>query len=182
MKTAREAMAEAIRKAEAGQRDEARLWLDIARELREGAAEAPAAMPEHLGPIRPYLRDPDAEDPAPQVEVVWFGNTPPGGDVVTFDASTIEGEQRSVTVSVPRERREQQVQRDATTETTPIYEGAGDDLGATVVISVPVARPDDLPGPPWECAYCSVEIVWENGRGWVHDIEGRPAACEPVNP
>jgi hypothetical protein len=201
MLTAREAMEQAIRKAETGMIEGARLWLDIARELREGVAGDQAVLavsgpvvgpkddrracycaaepgghdegslsgcvPGEIAPIRPYPRDPEADD------------YPQDFDVVTFDTSTIDGTKRTMTVPVPRERLEQRVQRDLTTETTPIYEGAGDDLGETAVIPVGVAHPnEDGRGPNSMCLGCNLGVIWLPRLGWVHDLPGAPASCE----
>ncbi len=162
MMTAREAMAQAIERAQLGDVEPGRLWLDIARELRLGTL--PVAM---SGQGKGY-----EDEPQPFVVTrTQNGPNPPGLNVAVAPDGQL----------VYTDRAETQVMQRVASESTPAYDEAGQSLGDTRSIPHRIAHPqEDAVGPSSTCLTpeCGLPVIWIRGRGWVHDTPSHTASCD----
>jgi hypothetical protein len=160
--SARQAMQQAIERAQLGEPLMARLWLDIATELRAGEKDA-----------RP-LRTGGIVNPKPgPVTAHFFGGAP----TERFYLNT-----RTDAVNVPPERAETVVMQRAQDESTPAYEEAGQTLGDTQGLPRRMATPCPVhlrgEGYTDTCITpgCEAPIVWSEQLGWRH-AAGQTLAC-----
>jgi hypothetical protein len=194
--SAREAMANAISCVQDSDDVGARLWLDIARELREGSSTERREYPLRIGGIvKPRadveewfvkrhgrtarkLRGPaHAHLDAPCTEDCYEPIAPAATEAVTerFYLNT-----RTDAVNVPPERAETVVMQRAQDEATPAYEEAGQMLGDTRSLPRRIATPSVIGSRDnQECGdQCGTQVVWvDNTTQWRHDIQGWPLAC-----
>jgi hypothetical protein len=181
MMSARQAMARALRWADEEQElERARLWLDIARELRAGEKDA-----------RP-LRTGGIVKPRADVEE-WFTKAASTGKVsrdvpteviVGHDPGTgqLAFGQRFMAGATAPERAETVVMQRAQDESTPAYEEAGQTLGDTQGLPRRIATPCPVhlrgEGYTDTCITpgCEAPIVWSEQLGWRH-AAGQTLAC-----
>jgi hypothetical protein len=179
--SARQAMQQAIERAQLGEFDDARLWLDIARELRAG--EKDARPPRTGGIVNPK--------PGPSAE--WFTKAASTGKVsrdvpteviVGHDPGTgqLAFGQRFMAGATAPERAETVVMQRAQDESTPAYEEAGQTLGDTQGLPRRIATPCPVhlrgEGYTDTCITpgCEAPIVWSEQLGWRH-AAGQTLAC-----
>jgi hypothetical protein len=192
MLSAREAMQQAIERAQVGDIKGGMLWLGIARELRQGTVQQSTYEGE------PVFGIPDEESVDPhkyrasghgeRAHLCWCGR----GELAPVHhepnyGATMDGQpayQPGGVIVVPAQepayrRAETEVLERIPQEPTPAYEAAGNSLETTRAIPYRVAHPEaDEQGPDMRCLSCLLPIVFINGRGWSHDVEGHPASCD----
>jgi hypothetical protein len=154
MISAAEAMERAIDKGDTGRLDEARFWLDVARELRVGTRRLSVTA----GP--PGVTSGEIAAAARRVFGLSesdYGRTH-GGEPAFNPGGIIE-----------------------TTADTPIYEAAGDQLGDTEIIPTQIAHPEpESRGGYARCLNCPYSLRWVRSSGWVHDESGDARCPAPV--
>lgn len=188
----REAMTQAVERAQTGQIEASYLWLAIATELRLGTVptaveDDPPALPTpEADQFAGYRRGQQAypnEQAIRSAQYRW--------KVIDAGGMALQSERTLLAEILQRaadagERTDygttidgKPAYRGPTTMNTPIYEQAGDGLGDTALIPARVAHPQaDSQGPESTCLSCLCKVIWIRGRGWVHDTEGHPAGCD----
>jgi hypothetical protein len=183
MMTPREAMQQAIERAQLADWEGAYCFLAIATELRVGsvpdpgpstlAAEADAAT--HLGtPIT--LRCPVPGCTAMTQDMPghladYHSGSPEERRMRAFFGTTMDGRPAYAgeTAVIPRQ------------PDPPIYEQAGETLEETKAVPTRVAHPQEGSlGIHSTCLDpdCSLKIVWIKGRGWCHDVPSHTSSCD----
>lgn len=144
--TSGQAMRQAIERAQTGELDAARVWLDIARELRLGEA-GHMVSPLPRGEVRvTHLGD---DTLLPVCEAVTEDD--PGGCLVSFNRGDVTCVPcLRVPAGAAGEAATQQFDRIRVPVPEPGYRAA-----ETIVME---AASDEFPLPP--CAYCGHDLVW----------------------
>lgn len=184
--TARAAMRQAVERAQLGEWDGARVWIDIARELRLGEASPARPLPRPLDTVAPEQVRHLGDDSLLPVCGATTAEDPRGA-LVTFRAVDSNC---PACLSVDRlpdnlaayagEPATMRIDRVAVPAPEPAYRSAD-----TAVI--PVADGDEYPSP--RCAYCDYSLVWfAPGPGpdidampyWVHAATGQRVCSVPA--
>jgi hypothetical protein len=147
-------MEQAIERAQLGDLEAGRLWLDIATELRCGS------VPDIFGDPEPPADARVVQDDINRM----LSRTP----VVLADDGQLA-----------YARAETEVLQRIPEESTPTYEAAGESLGETKAIPHRIAHPQaESEGPNSQCLSCTLPLIWIPRLGWVHDVEGHSASCD----
>jgi hypothetical protein len=177
-------MRQAIERAQMGEFDGARVFLDIARELRLGSAPSPALQrTKHLGDhyLLPIC-EPDA-------------GANPEGSLVTFSLPGVTcrdclrlATRRQICYCDVEPGGHISGTITSCSSVRPVGETAGTrverlDIPQDDTPSIPVGVAHPEPGSVGEtstCLNCTYPVRWMRGPGWVHDRDHYPAPCAPA--
>lgn len=185
MMSAREAMVCAIACAQIDDAPGGRLWLDIARELRQGEWMSASVKGVELAPGGPITGETTREWIAKQIRMKKYPRLLPTDDDADQIVDYRRGQDAPPSAKATSYARARVRALDAgmgihhVDERTLLDEILQRADGDTQVMQVPTPRTRAEPSPTrdTECEHCILDVQWIDGMGFAHDVPGRIVAC-----